>query len=392
MFFKDFHSFPRTVALGFLAFALLAGVVVGGLVYKKRLPGLGLLRRAAAEVAGERPSHADPGSRLRTELFIPPITSGETNSAPIAEPFVPRLAVNATNTAPTSRPFVPVVGPGATNTVQNAVPFVPKIAEPDATGHTVEPSKAPAFVPPIRTGGTNSFPQAGPVVPAITPSPAASATPVPAPPKVVSALPPVDPYQDRIAAAVKTFMSGDRSGARDLLDGIDLVKANSAPAWEMAGQLKEFDGDRKAAEDLYTRGIGLSPTGGLFYRRAVLRRTAGELPKALEDMERAVNMTPDNPVFSNDRILLLIQMGRKEQAGSEMKALSDRGGDSSGWVFGFCGMALEKGDYGQAAKLLGLAKRSVPPEVFEEMLRNPVISRQQSRPEIMPFFFSNIHP
>jgi len=396
MFPKDFKSFSSGLALWLLAFAVLACAAGGVLIYKNLLPGLGFLRRVEVEAPGERPgiSESREGSRLRAEPFIPPIVSGETNALPTARPFVPRLVSGATNPVPTAGPFVPAMGSGETNADQNAAPFVPKIAAatPGPDGRTVEPPKAPAFVPSIGTGAENTFRQAGPVVPAITPGPAASATPAPAPPEVVSALPPSDPYQDRIAAAVKTFMSGDRSGARDLLEGIDLVKANSAPAWEMAGQLKEFDGDKKAAEDLYTRGIGLSPTGGLFYRRAVLRRTAGELPKALEDMERAVNMTADNPVFSNDRILLLIQMGRKEQAGSEMKVLSDRGGDSSGWAFGFCGMALERGDYGLAAKLLTLAKRSVPPEVFEEMLRNPVISRHQSRPEIMPFFFSNIHP
>ena len=101
---------------------------------------------------------------------------------------------------------------------------------------------------------------------------------------------------------------------------------------------------------------------------------------------------PENPVFSNERILLLIQMGRKAQAGAEMKALSDRGGEADGWIFGFCGMALEKGDCGQAKNLLGIGKRTVAPEVFEQMLKNPVISRHQSRPEIMPFFFSNIRP
>ena len=55
-------------------------------------------------------------------------------------------------------------------------------------------------------------------------------------------------------------------------------------------------------------------------------------------------------------------------------------------------MELEKGDYGQAANLLGLGKRAVAPEVFEQMLKNPVISRHQSRPEIMGFFFSNLPP
>jgi hypothetical protein len=307
-------------------------------------------------------------------------------------PFVPRLVPGETNAEPTAGPIVPAMARGATNTDQKAAPFVPKIAAliPGPDGRTAEPPRAPAFVPPIGTGAATTFLQAGPVVPAITPVPAALATP--ARTQVVPALPPSDPYQKRIVAAVKIFMSGDRPGARDLLSGVDLVKANSAPAWELAGLLKEFEGDNNAAGDYYTRGIGLTPTGGLFYRRAVLRRTAGNFPQALEDMDRAEKMMPENPVFSNERILLLIQMGRKAQAGAEMKALSDRGGEADGWIFGFCGMALEKGDYGQAKNLLGIGKRTVAPEVFEQMLKNPVISRHQSRPEIMPFFFSNIRP
>ena len=386
-----FKNFPGRLAVLLLPFALLVAVLVGVAAYKKRLPGLGFLRKPAPAAgpsipgAGERPW-------FRTEPFVPPIGSAETNAAPTTGPFVPRLVPGETNAVPTAGPFVPAMARGATNTDQKAAPFVPKIAAliPGPDGRTAEPPRAPAFVPPIGTGAATTFLQAGPVVPAITPVPAASATPARA--QVVPALPLSDPYQKRIAAAVKIFMSGDRPGARDLLSGVDLVKANSAPAWELAGLLKEFEGDNKAAEDYYTRGIGLTPTGGLFYRRAVLRRTAGNFPQSLEDMDRAEKMMPENPVFSNDRILLLIQMGRKAQAGAEMKALSDRGGEADGWIFGFCGMALEKGDCGQAKNLLGIGKRTVAPEVFEQMLKNPVISRHQSRPEIMPFFFSNIRP
>jgi hypothetical protein len=389
-----FKNFPRGLALWLLVFALLVAASVAVAAYKKRLPGLGFLRKdkALASAAGPGIAAAGERSRVRTEPFVPPIGSAETNAAPATWPFVPRLVPGETNAGPTAGPFVPAMARGATNTDQKSAPFVPKIAAaiPGPDGRTAEPARALAFVPPIGTGAATTFLQAGPVVPAITPVPAASATPSRA--QVVPALPPSDPYQKRIAAAVKIFMSGDRSGARDLLSGVDLVKANSAPAWELAGLLKEFEGDNKAAEDYYTRGIGLTPTGGLFYRRAVLRRTAGNFPQALEDMDRAEKMMPENPVFSNDRILLLIQMGRKAQAGSEMKALSDRGGEADGWIFGFCGMALEKSDYGQARNLLGIGKRTVAPEVFEQMLKNPVISRHQSRPEIMPFFFSNIRP
>ena len=359
---------------------------------KKNLSGLGwwlvlLVVGGAAVVIGY--STGLPGLAGRRKEPPVAVNPAVAEEKPTTAPFVPAIGKDATNSAPIAGPVVPAIVPGAAAGPKSG-PFGPAISAA-APGPDGKP--AAAFVPAIGAGATNSAPNAGPVVPPISaetavPSatPAALASPTPRP-VVIS-----DDSQNRIKAAVVAYMSGDRQAARDLLAGIDLIKAGSAPAWELAGLLKEFDGDRKAAGDYYSRGIALTPTAGLYYRRAVLRRTAEDFPRALEDMDRAVDMASENLAFTNDRLLLLIQMGRKAQAGSEMKALSDCGGASSRWMFGFCGMALEKGDYRQAANLLANGKKTVPPEVFEQMLKNPVISRHQSRPELMRFFFTNLPP
>ena len=338
-----------------------------------------------------------PGREGRRKIPTVTVNPAVEEGNPPPAPFVPAIGKDATNSALTAVPFVPAIVPGAAANPK-ARPFVPAIsaASPGPDGKPAAVPPTAAFVPAIGAGATNSAPTTGPFVPAISAeTAAASATPAA---RVAMEAPTPRPVviggdsQTRIKDAVAAYMGGDRPTARDLLAKIDLIKAGSAPAWELAGLLKEFGGDKKAAGDFYSRGIALTPTAGLYYRRAVLRRTSGDLPRALEDMDRAVDMASENPVFTNDRLLLLVQMGRKAQASAEMKALSDCGGSSCGWMFGFCGMALEKGEYRQAANLLALGKRTVSPEVFDQMLKNPVISRHQSRPELLPFFFTNLPP
>ena len=285
-----------------------------------------------------------------------------------APPVVPPIRSSATDSAPAARPFVPPFEPGT------AAPLVAPFVLPIASGSTNPVPAARPFVPPIGAGPEERPLSVAPTVPAPKPS----------------AL--TEELQKQIQVAVMAYTRGDLAAARESISEVDLVKAGSAPAWEVAGLLKERDGDNKAAGNFYSQGITLTPTAGLYYRRAALRRADRDLPRSLEDLERAVLLAPGNPVFSNERLLLLIQMGRTVQAGKEMKVLSDRGGSAEGWVFGFCGMALEKGDYAQAARLLARAQQIFAPETFAQLLKNPVIVRHQGRPEILPFFFTNLAP
>ena len=193
-----------------------------------------------------------------------------------------------------------------------------------------------------------------------------------------------------IKEAVRVFLAGEKDRASQLMAGVDLAQAASPPAWELAGMLKEDAGDRQAAMDIYSRGIAATPSEGLFYRRAVLHRASGEFDLALADMDRATASPPVHHLLSNERLLLLIQMGRQDQAQAELKALNARNADPNAWVFGLCGMALQNGEYQEAGRLLASAKQSADPTVFQQILKNPVLSRHQTRPELMPFYFSNL--
>ena len=194
----------------------------------------------------------------------------------------------------------------------------------------------------------------------------------------------------RIENAVLAFRTGDRDGARKLMAGVDLDKAGMAPGWELAGLLAERDGNKKAAADFYSRGIAAVPSVGLYYRRAALHRANGEFDPSLDDFNRAIALDPSDIVLSNSRLLLLIQMGNKKQATEEMKALNDLGTDGGGRLFALCGVLLEGGEFTQAASVLEAGKKVVPREIFEQMLNDPVLSRHQGRPQIMPFYIINL--
>ena len=200
-----------------------------------------------------------------------------------------------------------------------------------------------------------------------------------------------DSTEKIVKKALSSFLSGDKGRARQLLAGVDLAQAASPSAWELAGMLKEDAGDSRGAMEIYSRGIAAAPSEWLFYRRAILHRASSEFDLALDDMDRATATPPAHHLLSNERLLLLIQMGRQDQARAELQALKARNAEPSGWIFGLCGMALQDGEYQKAGRLLASGKQSVDPSVFQQILNNPVLSRHQAHPEIMPFYFSNLH-
>ena len=193
-----------------------------------------------------------------------------------------------------------------------------------------------------------------------------------------------------IKKAIRSFLAGDNDQASQLLAGVDLAQAASPSAWELAGMLKERAGDSRGAMEIYSRGIAATPSEWLFYRRAILHRTSGEFDLALDDMDRATASPPVHHLLSNERLLLLIQMGRQDQARAELQALKARNAEPAGWIFGLCGMALQDGEYQEAGRLLTSGKQSADSSVFQQILKNPVLSRHQARPELMPFYFSNL--
>ena len=221
-----------------------------------------------------------------------------------------------------------------------------------------------------------------------TPNTSPNTSPGAMPGTTPSAMP--DALGKRIEEAVLAFRTGDSDGARKLLEGIDLEKAGVSAGWELAGLLKERGGDKKAASERYSRGIATVPSEGLYYRRAILRRENGEFDLALDDLNQALVLAPADILLSNDRLLLLIQMGHKQQASEEIKALNALGTDGSGRVFALCGLLLEDGEYAQGASVLEACKKVLPPHVFDQMLKNPILSRHQGHPEIMPFYIKNL--
>ena len=196
--------------------------------------------------------------------------------------------------------------------------------------------------------------------------------------------------REQIEEAVAAFKAGDLEGARRLLANMDLVQAAAPSGWELAGLLEEKNGNMTDAMDFYSQGIASAPSEGLYYRRALLRRENEELDLALEDLDQGLAIASTDIVISNERILLLIQMGHKEQAAKELNVLNALRADIRRRIFALSGIALENGEFVKGANLLKLGKKSVAPQIFEQMLKNPVISRHQGQAEILPFYISNV--
>ena len=195
-----------------------------------------------------------------------------------------------------------------------------------------------------------------------------------------------------IDEASRLFLSGDVDAARRVLLHVDLESAQSAAGWELAGMLEEAVGNSQSAMVQYTRGLAIKPSGSLYWHRARLLRQRGDLVPAAKDMDLAAAAAPRDITISNERLLLMVQAGLADQANAEIKTLREHGGteNTAAWIFGLCGVALQNSEFSEAKKILDVAKVSVPPQVFDHMLNDPVLVRHMARPEIAAFYFSNL--
>lgn len=195
-----------------------------------------------------------------------------------------------------------------------------------------------------------------------------------------------------IADASRLFSAGDAAAARSVLLQVDLEGAHSAEGWELAGMLEEAVGNSPSALTQYTKGLAIKQSAALYWHRARLLRQQGDFTAAMKDMDLAAGAAPMDIAISNERLLLMVQAGLGDQAGAEIKTLSGPAGagNTGAWIFGLCGIALQNGEYSEANKLLGVAKASVPPQIFDHMLKDPVIVRHMALPEISEFYLSNL--
>lgn len=206
--------------------------------------------------------------------------------------------------------------------------------------------------------------------------------------------PPPGSLGSLISQAQSAYVSGDREKARALMAKVDLNNANSPLGWEMAGLLQADAGKTQEAEEIYSKGILATPSASLHYRRALLLRDKGLYDNALADFEKAVELSPRDIVISNERYLLLVQMGREAQVRKEItdELSSGVASKKNAWIMGLCGVALENGQYQEAAAMLDYARNALNPGTFHELLNNPVLLRYQNRPEIFQYFLEATAP
>ena len=216
--------------------------------------------------------------------------------------------------------------------------------------------------------------------------------PSPPPPEGKSASAKIGNPQKEIDEASRLFLSGNLEAARRILLHVDLENASSAEGWELAGMLEEAVGNTPSALTQYARGLAICPSASLYWHRARLLRQRGEFAPAMKDMDLAAAAAPRDITISNERLLLMVQAGLADHANVEIKSLRENGGtdNSAAWLFGLCGVAFQNGEYSEAEKILDVAKVSVPHQIFDRMLKDPVMVRHMARPGITRFYINNL--
>lgn len=195
--------------------------------------------------------------------------------------------------------------------------------------------------------------------------------------------------QEQVAEAAWAFDSGKVEEAKELLAGVDLEKLASPEAWSLAARVQASGENPAGGIETFTRAITATPSSELYYRRALLYRDTAEFDNARKDLEQAAALEPNNPIYPNERLLLLLQMGRKDQVKAEVTSIILSKAEPRFWVFGLAGLALENKQFGEAAELLTKARALIDEKSYRQLLSNPTVSRHQGRSEIYPLFISN---
>lgn len=209
--------------------------------------------------------------------------------------------------------------------------------------------------------------------------------------KPVMPTPPPETPAQRLDRAAAAYKRGNTEEAARILAEVDLDEVNSPVGWALAGLLQAEAGNNDGAIDFYTQGINKTPSAELYYRRALLYRQARNMKEAYADFLKASDLSPTDIVLTNERILTLIQLGRKEEARDLATALVQTDGTARSWIFGLAGLALEQQQYPEAAELLERARTLVDERTYRTLLDSPALSNYQNRPEIMEFFLQNIN-
>lgn len=198
------------------------------------------------------------------------------------------------------------------------------------------------------------------------------------------------PKVEQLSAARTAFQEGDYALAAQRLraEFPGGVESMTPEALELLARIEEKLGNDGEALALYSRAIDSKPSGVLFYRRGVLHRKADRLKEAREDFDNAADLEPSDMLISNERYLLMIQMGDQPVVEEAIRLKMDLGLQSSkiGWAAALAAIALDKGNNDDAVMLLKALHSATDDQFFETLLANPVLIKYQNNPAVLPFF------
>lgn len=196
-------------------------------------------------------------------------------------------------------------------------------------------------------------------------------------------------YQRGVAA----FQLGDHANARRFLAASIDKKEEVAAATLLLGVMAAKEKDFAAAEKLFLEAGKLTPNDPQIpYNLGELARETADLPTAVKRYREAVLLKPQEPLFAFKLRLARLEAGeheRVEREAREQLAVANTTGD---WLMTAAAINLSRGEWDEAAKMLGFAAAAMQPQMFFAMLQDRVFSRHAERPEIQKFYDVVITP
>jgi tetratricopeptide (TPR) repeat protein len=196
-------------------------------------------------------------------------------------------------------------------------------------------------------------------------------------------------YQRGVAA----FQLGDHANARRFLAASIDKKEEVAAATLLLGVMAAKEKDFAAAETLFLEAGKLAPNDPQIpYNLGELARETGDNTTAVKRYREAVLLKPQEPLFAFKLRLARLEAGeheRVEREAREQLAVANTTGD---WLMTAAAINLSRGEWDEAAKMLGFAAAAMQPQMFFAMLQDKVFTRHAERPEIKKFYDVVITP
>jgi tetratricopeptide (TPR) repeat protein len=184
---------------------------------------------------------------------------------------------------------------------------------------------------------------------------------------------------------------GDHARAREALAQPMEELSDQAEALFLEAMIERKEGNLPRALELLDRSVKLKPQDLAVFYRGLTHYDQGNLDAALLDFELAQELNPLNFTFSNAQYLVNLERGEIERVRRSVSLKANLGlaNTAGSWILAAAALHLQDGEIDQAVEMLQNSVALFPPDSLDILLNFQPIKQHQNNPRILPFFIQS---